>query len=76
LGEVVVGWDCGVGAVEDGEGYEGVEDEGDGELLGVVVLADAAGHLRGAQETYDLFLVVWCVAVYVHEVDSRGIELW
>jgi len=31
--EVVVGWDCGVGAVDDGEGYEGVEDERNGELF-------------------------------------------
>jgi hypothetical protein len=33
LYEIVVGWDCDPGAVEDGEGYEGVEDEGDGELF-------------------------------------------
>lgn len=32
LGQVVVGWVGGVGAVEEGEGHEGVEEEGDEEL--------------------------------------------
>jgi len=26
--------------------------------------------------TYNLFLVVWFVSVYVYQVDSGGIELW
>jgi hypothetical protein len=33
LDEVIVVWDSDVGAVGDCEGYEGVEDEGDSELL-------------------------------------------